>query len=102
MITKPAYQYDHAGLLIGVTEADESPLEPGVFLIPARCTLVPPPVDVPDDKWPRFAGSSWALVDRPRVAAEPSAMEKLQAFFDANPDVVAMMSNKEGASQGGV
>ena len=30
------YQYDLAGLFQGTTEADESPLEPGVYHYPAR------------------------------------------------------------------
>ena len=43
MNTKTVYQYDLAGMYVGQTDADESPLEPGVFLIPARCAEVSPP-----------------------------------------------------------
>ena len=41
--------------------ACESPLEPGVYLIPAFATTIEPPQDI--DKWPVFKGGSWELVD---------------------------------------
>ena len=93
MTTKPAYQFDLAGLFAGVTEADESPLEPGLFHLPARCTWTPPPEDVPEGKWPRWTGAAWTLANRPAPVSEaaPSPLEKLQAFLSANPDVAALI-----------
>lgn len=94
MSAKKAYQFDEAGLLAGVTEADESPLEPGVFLLPARCTLTPPPEGVPADKWPRWNGVSWNLVNRSVSGAdEPSPVEKLRAFLSSNPDVAQLLES---------
>lgn len=87
MASQPAYQCDHAGLFVGTTEADESPLEPGVYHVPAGCTLTPPPETWPDDKWPRWTGSRWDLVNRPKPRAEPTPQEKMAAFLRDNPDV---------------
>ena len=86
-----AYQYDRAGLYIGPNEADESPLEPGVYLLPARCTLTAPPADVPDGQWPRWNGTAWALVARTTPANDNDPVAKLAAFLAANPDVAAIL-----------
>lgn len=89
-----AYQYDLAGCYQGETVADESPLEPGVYLLPARCTLVAPPAEIPDDRWPRWNGVAWDLVNRPQptaAVAQDDQVAKLQQFLAANPDVAALL-----------
>lgn len=86
------YQYDRAGLYQGETEADESPLEPGVWLMPARTTPVPPPTDVPEGRWPRWNGVAWELATQPTPAPAPDPVAKLQAFLNENPDVAALLS----------
>lgn len=62
MSRKVVYQTDHLGLFVGEIEADESPLEPGVFLIPAGCVELPPP-QVPEFKAAHWNGKSWQLLD---------------------------------------
>lgn len=92
MTTKIVYQYDVAGMFIGQTDADESPLEPGVFLIPARCVEVAPP-EFTGDQWPRWNGAKWELIAvSPANDNQPaSPVDKLREFLNANPDVAALI-----------
>lgn len=93
-MSKTVYQTNHAGLLLGPVEADPSPMEPGVFLLPAGAVETPPPADWPAGKWPRWNGATWQLVNRPAEPAQPSAEQKLAAFLAANPDVQAMIQEQ--------
>lgn len=99
MTTKIVYQYDVAGMFTGETVADESPLEPGVFLIPARCTTVKPP-QYAGDKCPRWNGAEWQLiaVTPANDNEKPDPVEKLRSFLNANPDVAALISATNEAS----
>lgn len=94
MNQKTVYQYDTAGIFVGETMADESPLEPDVWVLPGRTTEVaPPPGPWIDGKWPRFNGLVWELtgVKKPDPDAAETALSKLQDFLKANPDVAALL-----------
>lgn len=93
-MSKVCFQFNHSGLLLGETVADESPLEPGVFLLPACSTFTEPPANVPDGKWPRWNGSTWDMVTKPTPANDNNdPVAKLQAFLAANPDVAAIIND---------
>ncbi|MCK1791629.1 phage tail protein [Pseudomonas violetae] len=62
MTIKIVYQTDHLGIYVGETVADASPLEPGVWLIPARCVEAKPPV-IPERKAALWDGERWQLID---------------------------------------
>lgn len=62
MNSQTVYQTNQQGLYVGPVEADESPLEPGVFLIPGGCVLTPPP-DPPENKAAQWNGAAWLLVE---------------------------------------
>lgn len=96
-MSKTAYQFDLAGLYQGTTVADESPLEPGIYLLPARCTLVSPPEST-EGQWPRWNGAAWQLVNRPQPSAQPESdpVAKLREFLNANPDVAALLQQPAG------
>lgn len=66
MATKTVYLVDTAGLLAGTAQADESPLQPGTWLLPAGAVENPPPEQYPADRWPRWIGSGWVLATAPR------------------------------------
>lgn len=94
MASKTVFQTNRAGLFIGTTEADESPLEPGVFHVPRGCVEAPPPAEWPADKWPRWNGREWQLVVRPKLPEatnDNDPVAKLRAFLAANPDVAAVL-----------
>jgi hypothetical protein len=63
-------QLDADGFFVGTTIADESPLEPGVFLIPGGCIEAEPPT-TPAGKRARWTGASWVFEDLPEPEPEP-------------------------------
>lgn len=81
MTDKLVYQTDHLGLFIGIVAAEESPLEPGVYLIPGGCVETPPPT-APEHQAACWNGESWRLVDYfgglvvySTVSGEPRTLE---------------------------
>ena len=69
MTTKQVSQLDAAGYFVGVTVADESPLEPGVFLLPAGAVDAPAPV-IPEGQRAKWEGA-WVFEDVPQPEPEP-------------------------------
>ncbi|WP_055128633.1 hypothetical protein [Pseudomonas mediterranea] len=62
MADKIVYQTDHLGIFIGAVTADESPLEPGVYMVPGGCVEIPPPA-IPEHKAAWWNGQAWQLVE---------------------------------------
>lgn len=88
MKTKIVYQIDHIGFLIGETVADESPLEPGVWVIPRGAVEAAPPAVWPPGKTPRWNGATWRWSSTPvATEVEIDPVLKLRRFLQANPDV---------------
>lgn len=73
------YQCDPAGFFVLEAAAWESPLEPGVYLLPAGCVETAPP-DLAEGERARWTGAAWEVVppeppplpdaELPRTAAE--------------------------------
>lgn len=77
MKTKTVIQLDAEGYAVGQVQADESPREPGVFLIPGGCIEAEWP-SVPQGQRARWTGQGWALEaipEPPPPPAPPSAAE---------------------------
>lgn len=85
------FQFNNAGMYVGKSIADPSPLELGVYLIPANSTAVPVPDQWSDDQWPRYNGQDWELITKPTEKVEQSAAEKLAEFLNHNPDVLELI-----------
>jgi hypothetical protein len=66
---KQVIQLDAEGYFIGLTIADESPLEPGVLLIPAGAIDAPVPA-IPEGKLAKWNGA-WVFEDAPEPEPEP-------------------------------
>ena len=62
MRTKIVYQIDHLGIFTGTTQADLSPLEPDVWLIPGGCVEEAPPKPGLHQV-PRWDGRRWQLIN---------------------------------------
>jgi len=55
------YQCDALGYYVGINYADESPLEPGVWLIPGGCVEEAPPAVTPTTRARWLLGEGWIL-----------------------------------------
>lgn len=80
MNTKLVCQLDADGYFVGLTVADESPLEPGVWLIPAGAVDVPVP-EVPEGFRAKWTGSDFdmeAIPVEPEPEPEPEPPELTQ------------------------
>jgi hypothetical protein len=73
------------GDYLGFSPADMSPLEEGVFLIPAHATAVVPPEFNAASQTCRFADNSWtvAAIPEPEPPAPPTDAEIKAARIDA-------------------
>lgn len=96
---KQVIQLNQAGYYVGVTVADESPLEPGVYLLPGGAIDAPVP-SVPEGKCAKWVGE-WVLEDikQPEPEPEPesvppqpkqlTSLEFLDLFTEAEQLAVA-------------
>ena len=60
--SKTVYQTSPEGIYIGETISFESPLEPGVFLIPSGAIEIKPP-NLSFNQFARWTGSEWSVVE---------------------------------------
>lgn len=66
------YHYDpDTGDFIGIGTADESPMEPGVYLVPAHATRVLPPEYDKTTHICRFVEGAWQVCEIPAAPVEP-------------------------------
>jgi len=79
MTQKQVIQLDADGYFVGFTTADESPLEPGVFLFPAGAVDAPTPT-VPEGQKAKW-NNGWVLEDIPEPETEPEP-EPIELTYD--------------------
>lgn len=83
-MTRTVYQTDAAGLFVGEVQARESPLEPGVFMIPAGCVEEPPPA-AEAKKAAVWMADAWTLVADHRGEVWFSGDEAVTVDFVGDP-----------------
>lgn len=79
MPSKTVYRIDNHNIYRGpstLDESDLSPLQPGVWLIPAGCVEAQPPA-IPKGQRAVYNGADWDLVDEPEPTAEPEQEPEL-------------------------
>lgn len=83
------YHYGRNGEYLGNGTADPSPLEPGVWLIPANATAIAPPLPYPG-KVRRFNGAAWEIVDatQEEPKQDPEYIPSLEDLLAAKMDSV--------------
>jgi len=63
------YQTNQDGVFLYVTTADQDPMDPNNWLIPAGCVEVEPP-SVAENQLARWDGAAWLVEDMPVVEEE--------------------------------
>jgi len=80
MEQKVISQLDDDGIFVGPVIADESPLEPGVWIIPARAVDAPPP-KVPVGKLARWNGEKFIFETLPKPEVVPEHIPTRDEIF---------------------
>lgn len=83
---KTVYLFDaETGAYAGTYEAQESPLEPGVFIMPKASVTVAPPAFNAQSHAARWSGSAWVIeaLPAPPEPEPPTDAEILAAFTAA-------------------
>lgn len=92
-MTKTFYTFDSdTGRCTGIYEAQESPLEPGVFIAPICSTLIAPPI-VSGLQEKFFDGEKWKVVAIPQpdpvIETQAEIIKKYEMALDSHLDTVA-------------
>lgn len=95
MKEKIVYQCDDDGWFVGITTADESPEEPGVFHIPRNAFEDAPPVFKPDDgeRVRRVAGG-WEIVKPETAPTTPEQPAQVPRTCTPAQGLVALFAIK--------
>ena len=77
-----------SGSYLGTSEAIESPLEPGVWLVPAKATATTPPLNV-DPFSLAWNGESWESAPEPEPEPIPDPVPEASAPVEMTPAMTA-------------
>jgi hypothetical protein len=106
-----AYTFDSEGYFVGIVDAPECPIEPGVYLLPQNSTLTPTAAVTPGtvNKWD---GGQWNIVEAKQQTTvreqytDDELIDKLwqacRTYQDARLDASGLVGMAFKAQQGGV
>lgn len=95
--TKAVCQLDRMGCFSGMTVADESPMEPGKYLLPSGCIDLPEPAKV-EGKVAKAEGGKWVYVD-PHAVSDVLPSEPEDGRL-TNAQAVEFLLNEKAAAYG--
>jgi hypothetical protein len=72
------YQTDINGVFVGITTADQDPLDSNNWLIPAGCVKTAPPT-ITDKQFAKWDGAKWSVETIPVVEPDPEPKSLSQA-----------------------
>lgn len=78
---KQVTQLDSNGYFVGYTQADESPLEPGVLLLPAGAVAKRAP-KIPNGKRAKLVNNSWVFEDIPVETPKVEPVEVVLTYIE--------------------
>ena len=81
------YQTDIDGVFVGITTADQDPMDESNVLIPAGCVETAPP-STTDTQLARWDGAAWAVEDIPQPEPEP-ALDPAVVARDKRDDLLS-------------
>lgn len=84
-------QLNDQGYFVGMTEADESPLEPGVYHLPGGTVDAQPPI-VPPGMRALWTGSGWSNEPGPGPAQDPSTPKQPSTVEEAQAQQIGRLS----------
>lgn len=98
---KIVYQLNDQGYLVGETLAHQSPLEPGVFLLPGGCIENHPPA-IPEGFRARWTNDEWVLEPIP-APPEPepipevslTSLQKAEAWIASSFSIFQLLQMKD-------
>ena len=87
------YQTDIDGVFVGITTADQDPMNESNMLIPAGCVETAPP-STTDAQLARWDGSAWVVEDIPAQEQEPEP-EPVDPALEARANRDALLSSSD-------
>jgi hypothetical protein len=91
MKNKQVAQLDENGFFISMVDAELSPMESGVYLMPAGAVEAKQP-KTPEGKRSRWTGSKWAHEDMPQPEIDD---EQAEPYPEPEPDMSADLTQDE-------